>query len=322
MLGLYFTLLQASEYYEAPFTISDGIYGSTFFVATGFHGLHVIIGSTFLIICFIRQIKFHFTSSHHFALTILNSHFTLASMIPIILLVFAAREAAIGLALLVIISNTYGTDYPQLLPNVLLRPPLHTTPNPNNITPSLDTNSKPIPPSQRTTRLKKALHYSTDYITNTPNYNIHRHRTNPILHRNRTERLNAGLYFLFYTLIGSINMPTKYNRISKFSITTTLNPTAIHFLIQHPHITSLTYGLPFPHAFLVRNNQNQLYLFTSNRPKVTHRILFSQPDSTRYRSHPYPTPLKLHRSYRSNNRPWPHSLYTLLPGKLELSTNP
>uniref|UniRef100_A0A8C6B357 NADH-ubiquinone oxidoreductase chain 4L n=1 Tax=Monodon monoceros TaxID=40151 RepID=A0A8C6B357_MONMO len=47
------------------------------------------------------------------ALTILNSHFTLASMIPIILLVFAAREAAIGLALLVIISNTYGTDYVQ-----------------------------------------------------------------------------------------------------------------------------------------------------------------------------------------------------------------
>ncbi|TKC49330.1 hypothetical protein EI555_021499 [Monodon monoceros] len=50
MLGLYFTLLQASEYYEAPFTISDAIYGSTFFVATGFHGLHVIIGSTFLIL--------------------------------------------------------------------------------------------------------------------------------------------------------------------------------------------------------------------------------------------------------------------------------
>ncbi|TKC34157.1 hypothetical protein EI555_001650, partial [Monodon monoceros] len=54
ILGLYFTLLQASEYYEAPFTISDGSYGSTFFVATGFHGLHLIIGSTFLIVCFMR----------------------------------------------------------------------------------------------------------------------------------------------------------------------------------------------------------------------------------------------------------------------------
>ena len=65
-LGVYFTLLQASEYYEAPFTISDGVYGSNFFVATGFHGLHVIIGSTFLIVCFFHQLKFHFTSSHHF----------------------------------------------------------------------------------------------------------------------------------------------------------------------------------------------------------------------------------------------------------------
>nr|NP_944641.1 NADH dehydrogenase subunit 4L [Eschrichtius robustus]Q70S06.1 RecName: Full=NADH-ubiquinone oxidoreductase chain 4L; AltName: Full=NADH dehydrogenase subunit 4L [Eschrichtius robustus]AAR33057.1 NADH dehydrogenase subunit 4L [Eschrichtius robustus]AVM38290.1 NADH dehydrogenase subunit 4L [Eschrichtius robustus]AVM38303.1 NADH dehydrogenase subunit 4L [Eschrichtius robustus]CAD87918.1 NADH4L protein [Eschrichtius robustus]BAD91741.1 NADH dehydrogenase subunit 4L [Eschrichtius robustus] len=49
------------------------------------------------------------------ALTILNSHFTLANMMPIILLVFAACEAAIGLALLVMVSNTYGTDYVQNL---------------------------------------------------------------------------------------------------------------------------------------------------------------------------------------------------------------
>nr|WIF29426.1 cytochrome c oxidase subunit III [Paraechinus micropus] len=65
-LGLYFTLLQAMEYYEAPFTIADSVYGSTFFMATGFHGLHVIIGSTFLLICLMRQLKFHFTSNHHF----------------------------------------------------------------------------------------------------------------------------------------------------------------------------------------------------------------------------------------------------------------
>nr|NP_944654.1 NADH dehydrogenase subunit 4L [Balaenoptera acutorostrata]QLM01093.1 NADH dehydrogenase subunit 4L [Balaenoptera acutorostrata]BAD91702.1 NADH dehydrogenase subunit 4L [Balaenoptera acutorostrata]CAD87931.1 NADH4L protein [Balaenoptera acutorostrata] len=48
-------------------------------------------------------------------LTILSSHFTLANMMPIILLVFAACEAAIGLALLVMVSNTYGTDYVQSL---------------------------------------------------------------------------------------------------------------------------------------------------------------------------------------------------------------
>jgi len=66
LLGFYFTALQAMEYYEAPFTIADGVYGSTFFVATGFHGLHVIIGSTFLAVCLIRQIQYHFTSEHHF----------------------------------------------------------------------------------------------------------------------------------------------------------------------------------------------------------------------------------------------------------------
>nr|APG38537.1 cytochrome c oxidase subunit III [Kaloula sp. East Luzon] len=66
LLGLYFTILQATEYYEAPFTIADGIYGSTFFVATGFHGLHVIIGTLFLMTSLVRQISFHFTSQHHF----------------------------------------------------------------------------------------------------------------------------------------------------------------------------------------------------------------------------------------------------------------
>nr|AGN71056.1 cytochrome c oxidase subunit III [Callulina kreffti] len=66
LLGFYFTLLQALEYYEAPFTLADGIYGSTFFVATGFHGLHVIIGSLFLLTCLFRQTLYHFTSQHHF----------------------------------------------------------------------------------------------------------------------------------------------------------------------------------------------------------------------------------------------------------------
>nr|ASW34674.1 cytochrome c oxidase subunit III [Quedenfeldtia moerens] len=66
ILGLYFTLLQAMEYLEAPFTISDSAYGTTFFVATGFHGLHVMIGTTFLMVCLLRHAKFHFTTNHHF----------------------------------------------------------------------------------------------------------------------------------------------------------------------------------------------------------------------------------------------------------------
>nr|YP_010167694.1 cytochrome c oxidase subunit III [Anthocharis scolymus]QRW37678.1 cytochrome c oxidase subunit 3 [Anthocharis scolymus] len=66
LLGFYFSMLQTFEYYEAPFTISDSVYGSTFFMATGFHGLHVIIGTIFLLTCFIRLINNHFSSTHHF----------------------------------------------------------------------------------------------------------------------------------------------------------------------------------------------------------------------------------------------------------------
>nr|YP_009349927.1 cytochrome c oxidase subunit III [Phryganogryllacris xiai]AQM40101.1 cytochrome c oxidase subunit 3 [Phryganogryllacris xiai] len=66
LLGIYFSILQAYEYIESPFSIADATYGSTFFVATGFHGLHVIIGTTFLIICLLRHLNFHFSSSHHF----------------------------------------------------------------------------------------------------------------------------------------------------------------------------------------------------------------------------------------------------------------
>lgn len=65
VLGIIFTALQGMEYYEAPFTISDSVYGSTFFVTTGAHGAHVIIGSTFLLVCFFRLIKFQFTRHHH-----------------------------------------------------------------------------------------------------------------------------------------------------------------------------------------------------------------------------------------------------------------
>jgi len=51
-----FVFLQFTEYLEAAFSISDGVYGSTFFVMTGFHGLHVLIGAAFLVVCFYRII--------------------------------------------------------------------------------------------------------------------------------------------------------------------------------------------------------------------------------------------------------------------------
>jgi len=73
LLGLLFTSIQAYEYIHAPFSFSrlneedpGNIYGSTFFMATGFHGFHVIIGTIFLTVCLIRAYRGDFTPRHHF----------------------------------------------------------------------------------------------------------------------------------------------------------------------------------------------------------------------------------------------------------------
>nr|AKM70241.1 cytochrome oxidase subunit III [Adelges laricis] len=65
LLSIYFLLLQMFEYNQAMFTFSDSIFGSSFYIATGFHGLHVIIGTIFLIINFIRMIKMQMSFIHH-----------------------------------------------------------------------------------------------------------------------------------------------------------------------------------------------------------------------------------------------------------------
>jgi cytochrome c oxidase subunit 3 len=65
-LGLSFTCFQAIEYSDAPFKFTDGIYPSTFFLATGFHGFHVIVGSLFLLVCWFRAKSGQFTPKGHF----------------------------------------------------------------------------------------------------------------------------------------------------------------------------------------------------------------------------------------------------------------
>ena len=65
-LGIFFTFLQIVEYITSNFSINDSIYGSIFFLSTGFHGFHVFIGTTFLIVCLIRLFNYHFTKKHHF----------------------------------------------------------------------------------------------------------------------------------------------------------------------------------------------------------------------------------------------------------------
>ncbi len=65
LLGLVFTACQAYEYGHAAFSFSGHIYGATFFMATGFHGAHVIIGTIFLAVCLFRVYKGHFTPQQH-----------------------------------------------------------------------------------------------------------------------------------------------------------------------------------------------------------------------------------------------------------------
>ena len=64
-LGLLFTALQAYEYGHAAFGLSDGVYASTFYLATGFHGLHVIIGTLFLAVNLVRAIKGQLSPEGH-----------------------------------------------------------------------------------------------------------------------------------------------------------------------------------------------------------------------------------------------------------------
>ncbi|MBX3529188.1 MAG: cytochrome c oxidase subunit 3 [Rhizobiaceae bacterium] len=65
-LGVLFSCVQVYEYVHAPFAFKSSIYGATFFMATGFHGFHVFIGTVFLTVCLFRAIAGHFTPKQHF----------------------------------------------------------------------------------------------------------------------------------------------------------------------------------------------------------------------------------------------------------------
>ena len=77
ILAIIFTALQYYEYSEAAFTMSDSVYGSAFFASTGLHGLHVIVGTIFICVGFVRIINYQLTNSHHqgFEASILYWHF-------------------------------------------------------------------------------------------------------------------------------------------------------------------------------------------------------------------------------------------------------
>jgi len=67
VLGAYFLYIQYLEYSEAQFSMSDGVYGRTFFMATGFHGIHVIVGTLFLLYSLINLNSGKLLFNHHFS---------------------------------------------------------------------------------------------------------------------------------------------------------------------------------------------------------------------------------------------------------------
>jgi len=95
-LGVYFLLLQYIEYCEAQFAIRDGAYGTTFFVSTGFHGIHVIIGTLFLIYSFILLIKGKLISNHHVTFELARWYWHFVDVVWLYLFVIVYGWSSIG----------------------------------------------------------------------------------------------------------------------------------------------------------------------------------------------------------------------------------
>jgi len=92
LLGFLFVFLQAKEYihayHELNLTLGSGVYGSTFFMLTGFHGLHVTIGAIMLTVIWVRCMKGHFTPTHHFAFEGVAWYWHFVDVVWLILFVF------------------------------------------------------------------------------------------------------------------------------------------------------------------------------------------------------------------------------------------
>lgn len=91
-LGYIFVFLQASEYHHAyqelGLKLGSGVYGSTFFMLTGFHGLHVTLGATMLVVIWARSMKGHFTPTHHFAFEAVAWYWHFVDVVWLFLFVF------------------------------------------------------------------------------------------------------------------------------------------------------------------------------------------------------------------------------------------
>jgi len=65
VLGVFFIFFQMLEYYESSFNLDDSVYANTFFMLTGLHGCHVMVGVSFIFVCFLRFLRKHFSTRHY-----------------------------------------------------------------------------------------------------------------------------------------------------------------------------------------------------------------------------------------------------------------
>lgn len=94
ILGIVFTSCQAYEYSHAAFGFKDGIYASTFFMATGFHGFHVIVGTIFLAVCLVRAYKGHFEPQKHLGFEFAAWYWHFVDVVWLFLFVFVYCDMA------------------------------------------------------------------------------------------------------------------------------------------------------------------------------------------------------------------------------------
>jgi len=87
-LGIVFIALQIHEYAEAAFSIRDGIYGATFYMLTGFHGFHVMLGTVMLIVILMRALVGHFTPGRHFAFEAVAWYWHFVDVVWLLLFIF------------------------------------------------------------------------------------------------------------------------------------------------------------------------------------------------------------------------------------------
>ena len=90
-LGVVFLALQVYEYHHAytemGLTLGSGVYGATFFMLTGFHGFHVLVGTTMLIVMLFRSMAGHFTADHHFAFEAVSWYWHFVDVVWVLLFI-------------------------------------------------------------------------------------------------------------------------------------------------------------------------------------------------------------------------------------------